>query len=283
MENKKSLKLTWRLIMQVLSGILVLFYFLPAIKIDAFIRTFSFSTFQMTFGTKIMGESVPGEFKNIFYLVFPVVMLVTWILKDKINAKLACIISIICSVIDLIIWIRIFNNAKKYFGTVCSVTIFTILTFIILLALLVGAILIMYGKLQADKTVQESSINMNDIKDVTSGIAKSAAKAANKAANTVAKATEVAAKGKTCQKCGAQIPAYSVFCSSCGAKYEEPVQQQPAQENVQWQQPMDTAATTQEGTFTSPEAQQKTCPNCGSLITEGQAFCVNCGQKINEM
>lgn len=58
-----------------------------------------------------------------------------------------------------------------------------------------------------------------------------------------------------CEKCGAEVPTGSAFCSSCGNKMEVPV-------------------------VTAPSGN--VCPKCGTVVAEGNAFCSNCGTKIEK-
>lgn len=58
-----------------------------------------------------------------------------------------------------------------------------------------------------------------------------------------------------CEKCGAEVPNGSVFCSSCGNKMEVPVVAAPS---------------------------GNTCPKCGTVVAEGNLFCNNCGTKIEK-
>ena len=60
-----------------------------------------------------------------------------------------------------------------------------------------------------------------------------------------------------CEKCGAEVPAGSAFCASCGAKIESAVSQ-PSQQTA------------------------NICSNCGAVLAEGAQFCVSCGHKVGE-
>lgn len=61
-----------------------------------------------------------------------------------------------------------------------------------------------------------------------------------------------------CTKCGADVPAGSAFCNSCGTKVEIPA----AAEAV------------------AAAPSKNACPKCGTVVAEGNAFCNNCGTKI---
>ena len=63
---------------------------------------------------------------------------------------------------------------------------------------------------------------------------------------------------KNCPVCGKPMEDAELFCGSCGAKYEEPVQA--------------ASAADAEGGF---------CPNCGTRVEAGTVFCPNCGANVN--
>ncbi len=63
---------------------------------------------------------------------------------------------------------------------------------------------------------------------------------------------------KSCPKCGKPMEDDELFCSACGAKYEEPAPEAPA----------------------SPAEVPAFCPNCGERLPEGTVFCPNCGTDI---
>jgi rRNA maturation endonuclease Nob1 len=59
-----------------------------------------------------------------------------------------------------------------------------------------------------------------------------------------------------CDKCGADVPSTSAFCSSCGNKIVVPVA---------------TPVATPSG---------RVCPNCNAIVAEGHMFCNSCGTKL---
>lgn len=62
---------------------------------------------------------------------------------------------------------------------------------------------------------------------------------------------------KNCPVCGKPMEDAELFCGSCGAKYEEPVQA--------------AGAADAEGGF---------CPNCGTRVEAGTVFCPSCGSNV---
>lgn len=102
-----------------------------------------------------------------------------------------------------------------------------------------------------------------------------------------------------CEKCGAEVPNGSAFCSSCGATM--PKIQAPAStdyikcENCGTEvkkgmrfctscgKPMEAVKATSAVPVTEMEEkneQAKTCPNCGAKAEDGLAFCTECGTKL---
>lgn len=60
-----------------------------------------------------------------------------------------------------------------------------------------------------------------------------------------------------CPNCGADIPANTSFCSSCGTKIE--AEKKPEGESAQ---------------------EPKLCPQCKNPVIEGNLFCNHCGKKL---
>jgi len=88
--------------------------------------------------------------------------------------------------------------------------------------------------------------------------------------NTMKFCPECGDKYNPCPKCGADLPAGAVTCTSCG--YEAP---QPC--------PHCGAALPGKNTRFCPECGKsliKTCPSCNSPITGTPKFCPECGTKI---
>lgn len=65
---------------------------------------------------------------------------------------------------------------------------------------------------------------------------------------------------KNCPVCGKPMEDAELFCGSCGAKYEEPVQAS--------------------GTAETGAAGGSFCPNCGTQVETGTVFCPNCGANV---
>lgn len=66
-----------------------------------------------------------------------------------------------------------------------------------------------------------------------------------------------------CPGCGADIPAGTLFCNTCGTRIVQ--EQQPAPQPVQ----------------AAPTGATRFCTSCGSPVPEGYAFCTNCGNKLD--
>lgn len=88
---------------------------------------------------------------------------------------------------------------------------------------------------------------------------------------------------RICTSCGAEIPAESLFCASCGTKVAQPAPAAtaPAEPVAPAPAPVQTpapAAPAAEPTATA--ASPVICPNCGNHEEDGVRFCSNCGTKL---
>lgn len=72
-----------------------------------------------------------------------------------------------------------------------------------------------------------------------------------------------------CPFCHSRMAATDMFCSGCGKPMAEI---QAAMAPVQPAAPMPPATP----------AEGPRCPHCGAAVNEGDAFCMSCGQRINE-
>jgi len=66
---------------------------------------------------------------------------------------------------------------------------------------------------------------------------------------------------KKCQGCGAEIPASSTFCGTCGHDTRLP-------------------GAEGEGAPAAVEPAGRKCPGCGADVAEGVSFCTGCGCKL---
>jgi len=87
----------------------------------------------------------------------------------------------------------------------------------------------------------------------------------------IAETTSV--QGIVCTKCGLVVGSDKTFCTNCGQKVEHSDVVLPMAEPV--------SDIVSAGQNTEPTALKSAqCPACGNDIAPGTAFCLNCGQKI---
>ena len=90
---------------------------------------------------------------------------------------------------------------------------------------------------------------------------------------------------RVCDKCGADVPTGSAFCSACGNAM--PVPEQPAgpvcancgkaiEEGIKF---CTGCGTPVEAPAEAAPAANK-CPGCGAEVPEGSLFCTSCGTKM---
>ena len=98
----------------------------------------------------------------------------------------------------------------------------------------------------------------------------------------------------TCPFCGTRVSQADAFCMGCGksmaeikdeiARLQQAAQAQAvaaqAAAQAQAQAAAGQVAGGQGAVAGQPTTQGPTCPSCGAPIKEGDAFCMNCGQKL---
>ncbi len=105
------------------------------------------------------------------------------------------------------------------------------------------------------------------------------------------------AKGiRTCPQCGAELPAGTLFCSTCGCRLPEievipdnmvkcqkcgAVVSKDMRFCTNCGNPMPVVASTSiPGSVPQPESQGQSCSVCGAIVPDGYAFCTNCGTPV---
>lgn len=84
-------------------------------------------------------------------------------------------------------------------------------------------------------------------------------------------------KGKRkCSGCGEIIDDKNEFCPKCGAK-KETIQEAPKSEEKTVEVKEETKTEVKE----EVKPAKKTCPGCGEEIADDDAFCANCGYKLD--
>lgn len=91
-------------------------------------------------------------------------------------------------------------------------------------------------------------------------------------------ASAAAAVTYRCPNCGASVGATDLFCSGCGKPVEEVKAAIAAAEE---ERAAAAAAASASGSLASAQAGPA-CPNCGTPIVEGDAFCMGCGQPVGD-
>lgn len=87
-------------------------------------------------------------------------------------------------------------------------------------------------------------------------------------------ASAAAAVTYKCPDCGASVGAADLFCSGCGKPIAEVRAAAEAQESAMSESSGNPAHF--------PAADGPMCLSCGAPLKEGDAFCMSCGQQINQ-
>lgn len=80
-----------------------------------------------------------------------------------------------------------------------------------------------------------------------------------------------AATSIECPFCHSRMSASDLFCSGCGKPMAE----------VQAALAAAAPAAPTEAPIPAPAADGPVCPSCGAPVSEGDAFCMSCGHKLN--
>ena len=156
MRTKLSLS-TVRILMAVLSALLVLFFFLPIFTVSGnsygIDIGFGYSMANMSFGTEIMGQKVPGVIISVATLILPAVLAVFWIIKaDKTTAVLTIVFCAITAFL-YILFTGMINAALSAAGMYSAggsahMTPLAVLAVIVLIVMIVISIMIRKEKIR---------------------------------------------------------------------------------------------------------------------------------------
>ena len=88
--------------------------------------------------------------------------------------------------------------------------------------------------------------------------------------------------GQVCQSCGNPIEEGALFCTCCGAKVQQENTKIIMEESVETFTTEETNLYEEIVADSMKELQAKTCKNCGAEIEEGDTFCMNCGEPVED-
>ncbi len=99
---------------------------------------------------------------------------------------------------------------------------------------------------------------------------------------------EVSPAGGVCSACGSRVAPGQLFCSTCGAKVlvvdaevdEEISDDEKTVIHTPEEEVREPAGNTSSQEMAS-ESGKRTCPNCGTPLELGDAFCINCGTRVS--
>ena len=89
------------------------------------------------------------------------------------------------------------------------------------------------------------------------------------------KVSEEINNNQKCPNCGTELNNDDEFCGNCGTKVTE----QPENEELQTNENIETKATVQSN---NSDNNVKKCPNCFAVLNDDDAFCGQCGHKLND-
>lgn len=84
---------------------------------------------------------------------------------------------------------------------------------------------------------------------------------------------------RVCISCGMEMAKDQIFCTNCGAKYEErPEQKEPVEKSVIEDESKNQKSTLPE----KPDTAIRVCSSCGSELAEDLVFCTSCGTRYED-
>lgn len=209
-ENGFAKFLTLRNLIRVISGLLIIFFFVPSFMVSCSGESVKFSAASAMVGVKYEGERMSDPSPLVaLLLILPIAMLVIWCLKNVLKDKIASIACLACAGVDLIMWfvvrMGVAANAEEILGT-SKVLAGFVFNIIFVLLVIAANVLILINMIPADKPLLE----------IKGGVQQP-----NMQQNTYQSPTQdAAAQQAFCTKCGAPLTPGTKFCTKCGAQME---------------------------------------------------------------
>ena len=209
--NKNNINI--KNLIRAISVIVIGLFFAPTFLVSCAGQTAKISMKTMMVGTSYMGEKViPPHPILIVLLLIPIAILVLWLIlkKIKLDIKKIALLSMICTVIDFILWIIVKGNVVKEASEnqfESSATSWFYINQILLLLLFIITLGIYLGKVEAETPIVDAAAKFKSMKDI-------------KKDGMITNSADEPDKDGYCINCGAVIYKGNQFCIKCGTKVE---------------------------------------------------------------
>lgn len=291
--SKQSM-FTVKKILRVLEIILIVFVFCPCFLVSCSGQDANVSVMTAVGGvsTEYGNQIVDPHPIMLICLLLPIVMLVV-LFRKKIVENKAALITLICAVVDIIVWIM-FKSAVKEFAeeNLCSFKTKPAYVFnmIVLIIITILSLLVFLRKvtLNADLMQLEPGGNtqsaLNQMSNAVTQMSSAVSQMAGNVANNMK--TGKAPVIGYCQKCGSGIPFDCMFCTSCGTPVPEDMIKEAEEKKKAEEKARLAAEDSAEQDTDTPDGQQNSdrpmfCQKCGNKLDSESIFCEVCGTKID--
>ncbi len=276
--SEKKSKFTVKKILRALSLLCIIFVFCPSFLVSCSGQNINVSVMTAVGGISAYGEKVVDPYPiMLICLLIPVVVLILLLFKKFTDNKTALIV-LICTVVDLIIWLIFRASVKKIaeenYCTFKTTGWYVINIIVMLIIVLLSAYVVM-KKMQMDTdliTVFSGGETQGAIKQISATVNQISSVVTQFAGNVASNINNRTNKESTigfCSKCGSSISYGCKFCTSCGTPVPESMLAEA-----------DEAKKAAEQASQNNSERPMFCQQCGAKLEADVSFCESCGTKV---
>lgn len=290
-ENKSAF--TVKRVLQVLSVLGIIFVFCPSFLVSCSGQNINVSVMTAVGGLSAYGEKVVDPHPIMLVcLLIPIAVLVLLFLKKFTDKKTAGII-LICTIVDLVIWLIFRATVKKFAEeNYCSfkTTGWYTINMIVMILVILLTVLVIVCKMQLDADLitaftgggTQNALNQMSatMSQMSNAVTQIAGNVAGNVSNKVQKENVIG----FCSKCGSPIAYDSKFCISCGTPVPESMiaeaeAARKAAEEAARKEAEEKARAAEEAAG-KESGRPMFCQQCGAKLQSDAMFCESCGTKI---
>ena len=276
--NEKKSLFTIKNVLRVLSLLCIIFVFCPSFLVSCSGQTINVNVMTAVRGLSLYGETAVDPHPiMLICLLIPIAVLVLMFINKLSDNKIA-LITIICGVVDIIVWFIFRSSVKKTAEeNYCEfkTTGWFVFNIIVLFMIVILSALVMLMKIQLDTDLIKlfsgggTKEAFDQMSSKMSQMSSAMSQLAGNAAAIIGNKTQKEDVIGFCTTCGRPIAYGCKFCISCGT---------PVPESMLAEAEAARKAVEQE--MQSNNDKPKFCQNCGAKLTANAAFCNLCGTKV---